>query len=106
MPLAQPFAQHLAQPLAQPLDGGASQFDPLLRHIIRTVGARRVVLVTALPGTQACVATRAALTSQLIADFGFAGVVVATPTAEVRPKFEVISNWFEELERIAPTEGK
>ena len=81
MPLAQPFAQHLAQPLAQPLDGGASQFDPLLRHIIRTVGARRVVLVTALPGTQACVATRAALTSQLIADFGFAGVVVATPTA-------------------------
>lgn len=58
---------------ARPLDGGASQFDPILERI---GDARTVLIGEATHGTEEFYRARAALTRQLIADWGFAAVVV------------------------------
>jgi erythromycin esterase-like protein len=57
----------------RPLDGSARQFDP----IVERIGDSRTVLIgAATHGTHEFHQARAALTRQLIADLGFAGVVV------------------------------
>ncbi len=59
--------------IARPLDGGARQFDPILERI---GDASTVLIGEASHGTHEFYEARAALTRQLIADFGFAAVVV------------------------------
>lgn len=58
---------------ARPLDGSAGQFDPILERI---GDARTVLIGEATHGTHEFYEARAALTRQLIADLGFAAVVV------------------------------
>lgn len=58
---------------ARPLDGSARQFDPILERI---GDARTVLIGEATHGTHEFYQARAALTRQLIADWGFAAVVV------------------------------
>jgi erythromycin esterase-like protein len=57
----------------RPLDGSARQFDPILARI---GDARTVLIGEATHGTREFYQARAALTRQLIADYGFAAVVV------------------------------
>ncbi|MFO7566969.1 MAG: erythromycin esterase family protein [Enhygromyxa sp.] len=59
--------------IAQPLDGSARQFDPILERIGE---ASTVLIGEASHGTHEFYEARAALTRQLIADRGFAAVVV------------------------------
>lgn len=59
--------------LVRPLDGGASQFDPILERI---GDAHTVLIGEASHGTHEFYEARAAITRQLIADHGFAAVVV------------------------------
>lgn len=59
--------------IAQPLDGGARQFDPILERIGE---ASTVLIGAATHGTREFHRARADLTRQLIADHGFAAVIV------------------------------
>ena len=59
--------------IVRPLDGGARQFDPIIERI---GDASTVLIGEATHGTHEFYEARAALTRQLIADHGFAAVVV------------------------------